>query len=232
MNMSSRESKSTQTEEDVAAQPVDFQELSPKRHRRRQQLIAAATRVLTKHGYQGMTMQLLADEAEVSVGLAYKYFASKEEVLSTVILDILSEYRHDLPAVMASRQNPVAKLAAGFDAYCQVVNRHVAGALLAYRESHRLDRATLEQVKALEVETTGLLQAAVQHGQEQGVFVSCDSFLIAYDMVMVAHMWALKHWSLSPRISIHEFVQKQLGFFLRVLIKPELQSNYLELFAD
>lgn len=204
---------------------------SPQKQKRRQQLIDAAAKVFAKQGYHGMTMQHLADEASVSVGLAYRYFSSKEEVLATVILDILEDYQRDLPLVMQARRNPVAKLAAGFEAYCRVVDRHLGGALIAYRDSAELDRETIERVKALEIQTTDLLADAIRLGQEEGILEDCDPFLVAYDLIIVAHMWSLKHWALAKRMTIHEFIQRQLTLFLRGLVKPALHAQYLDVFG-
>lgn len=207
------------------------QDASPQRQKRRRQLVEAAGRVFARLGYHGMTMQHLADEAGVSVGLAYRYFPSKEQVLSTVILDILEDYQRDLPLVMAARRNPVAKLASGFEAYCRVVDRHIGGALIAYRDSGELNRETIERIKELEMQTTDLLAEAIRAGQEEGILEPCDTFLVAYDLIIIAHMWSLKHWALSKRMTVHEFIQRQLDLFLRSLVKPEFRDQYLDLFA-
>src|SRR5674476_633361 len=42
--------------------------------RRRREVREAATRVMTATGYHGMSMQAVADEAQMSVGLIYSYF--------------------------------------------------------------------------------------------------------------------------------------------------------------
>lgn len=76
--------------------------------------------------------------------------------------------------------------------------------------------------------TTDLLADA---GQEEGIFEPCDSFLVAYDLVIIAHMWALKHWTLGKRMIVHEFIQRQLDLFLRSLVKPGLRVQYLDVFA-
>ena len=207
------------------------QEASPQRQKRRRQLIEAAARVFARLGYHGMTMQHLADEAGVSVGLAYRYFSSKEQVLSTVILDILEDYQRSLPLVMAARRNPVAKLAAGFEAYCLVVDRHIGGALIAYRDSGELNKETIDRIKELEIHTTDLLAEAIRDGQQEGILEPCDSFLVAYDLIIIAHMWALKHWALGKRMTVHEFIQRQLDLFLRSLVKPELRAQYLDVFS-
>ena len=55
---------------------------------RRRQLLDAAVAVMERTGFHQMSMQALADEAQVSVGLFYKYFGSKEDILLAAIVDL------------------------------------------------------------------------------------------------------------------------------------------------
>jgi AcrR family transcriptional regulator len=52
-----------------------------KAERTREQIVAAAMRLFREQGYQGTTMRAVAAEAGVSVGNAYYYFSSKEELI-------------------------------------------------------------------------------------------------------------------------------------------------------
>ena len=58
---------------------------------RRQQICDAAIRVFGKKGFHTSTMDSVAEEAEVSVGLIYKYFKDKDDLLYASILGLLEE---------------------------------------------------------------------------------------------------------------------------------------------
>ena len=53
--------------------------LTPKGERTREHLLDTALRLFTSAGYEATTMRDIAAAAECSLGLAYRYFASKEE---------------------------------------------------------------------------------------------------------------------------------------------------------
>jgi len=55
--------------------------------RRRQEILAAATRLFTTLGYGGTTMQAIAEEAEFSVGYLYRHFPGKEELLREIMAE-------------------------------------------------------------------------------------------------------------------------------------------------
>jgi AcrR family transcriptional regulator len=59
----------------------DPQRRTPKSERTRQQIVAAALKLFREQGYQGTTMRAVAASAGVSVGNAYYYFSSKEELI-------------------------------------------------------------------------------------------------------------------------------------------------------
>jgi TetR/AcrR family fatty acid metabolism transcriptional regulator len=54
---------------------------------RREELLTAAVRVFARKGYHTCRVSDIADEAGVSHGLVYHYFASKDEVLETIFRD-------------------------------------------------------------------------------------------------------------------------------------------------
>lgn len=207
-------------------------ERSQRLERRRRQLLDAAARVMERDGYFTVTMQDIATEAGVSVGLTYQHFESKEDVLANVIIEILEEYHRELPSAMKPHANPVTRLAAGFSAYCQIVNRRRGGAVLAYRESKTLRGIQLERVKQLELDSTGFLAEAVAEGQQAGLFIDGDPMFHAYHFVMVAHMWALKHWFLARRMTVYDYIHQQTAFILRSLIRDEHHAQYLSLFES
>ena len=64
---------------------------------RSRQLLGAAARVLEREGSQAVSMQAIAAEAEVSVGLIYRYFGGKDELLLAVILDVLDDFATSVP---------------------------------------------------------------------------------------------------------------------------------------
>ena len=53
--------------------------LGPKAARTRARILSSALRLFAERGYEATTMRDVAREAEASVGLAYRYFGSKDE---------------------------------------------------------------------------------------------------------------------------------------------------------
>ena len=94
---------------------------------------------MQQSGFHAMSMQSVADEARVSVGLIYQYFGNKEDLLRGVVVDILEDFRDEIPKALASAgEDPVERLKTAFRACCQVVDAKRAAVNLTYRESKTL----------------------------------------------------------------------------------------------
>lgn len=185
---------------------------------RRRQLLDAAAGVMQATGYHAMSMQLLADRADVSVGLIYQYFGGKEEVLRAVIQDILKDFRVEVPAeVDRAGLSPIARLTVGIRAFCEVIDAKRPGAMLAYREMQTLPAGDVEQLKTVERETTEPIRRAIQDGIDAGVFRRVDVELAVHNVLMTAHGWALKHWNLRPRLTLADYVAQQTEWILAAL---------------
>jgi AcrR family transcriptional regulator len=183
--------------------------------RRRREVREAATRIMIATGYHGMSMQAVADEAKMSVGLIYSYFGGKEELLQSVIVDILDEFRVRVPESMArAGSDPVDRLRQGFQAFCTIIDEKHEGALLTYRESQTLPASGQQEILRLELETTEPFRQAVEDGIKSGVFRPVDADLVTHNLKMAAHSWALKHWHLAPRMTLQEYIDRQLELTL------------------
>jgi AcrR family transcriptional regulator len=65
--------------------------LTPKARRTRERILEAALELFAERGYEATTMRDVAREAGVSLGLAYRYFASKEEFALALYMRLAEE---------------------------------------------------------------------------------------------------------------------------------------------
>src|ERR671910_1459502 len=65
--------------------------LTPKARRTRERILEAALALFADRGYEATTMRDVAREAGASLGLAYRYFASKEEFALALYMRLAEE---------------------------------------------------------------------------------------------------------------------------------------------
>ncbi|OBB84054.1 TetR family transcriptional regulator [Mycobacterium colombiense] len=212
---------------DYSELPVEEAVRAARAGSRRRQVLDAAVKVMGRNGFHRMSMQDLAAEANVSVGLIYKYFGSKEDLLLATIVRIQDVFRDQLaPVIQAAGDDVVDQLTAGVRRYIEIVDENLDGVVLTYRESRTLGAPGRAQIKDLEIATAAPLRAVIEAGIAQGVFRRVDVDLTVFDIMLLAHGWALKHWHFGPIYSIDQYIALQTRHVLTGLIADDRRTDY------
>ncbi|ACV77291.1 TetR/AcrR family transcriptional regulator [Nakamurella multipartita] len=191
--------------------------------RRRRQILDAATEVMSTTGFHATSMQAVAERAGISVGLIYQYFGNKDELLVAVIVDILEDFRDQVPAAIAAAgEDPVDRFGAAFRICCQVVEAKREAVTLTYRESRTLPADGLERIKDLELQTAEPIRQAVADGIDAGVFRAVDARLVVHNVLLLAHAWALKHWNLARFLTLDQYIEQEWALLL-ASVSPRAQ---------
>ena len=174
-----------------------------------------------------MSMQDLADEAKVSVGLIYKYFGGKEDLLlATIVGSWMCSAINWHRVIAAAGDDVVDQLTAGVRRYVQIVDENLDGVVLTYRESRTLGAPGRAQIKDLEIASAAPLRAVIEDGIAQGIFRAVDVDLIVFDIMLLAHGWALKHWHFGTIYSIDQYIALQTRHVLTGLITDDRRADY------
>jgi AcrR family transcriptional regulator len=56
-----------------------------RRDRRKAEIVRTATELLSEHGYQGMSLEDVAEQTDIAKATLYHYFASKDELVAAVL---------------------------------------------------------------------------------------------------------------------------------------------------
>ncbi|MSP97842.1 MAG: TetR/AcrR family transcriptional regulator [Betaproteobacteria bacterium] len=188
---------------------------------RREQIINAATRLFSRQGYYGTTLQHIAREAAISVGLIYQYFRDKDDVLFLTLKRVLETYEREIPAALKGVEHPLARLCTAIGAYCRVVDRLRDATVLTYRstKSLRADRRTF--IKQGETRTNRLLEGCLRACIVAGHMHPVNDSLLVYQYVHFSHAWALKQWAHRGRYSLGDYVDEGI----KLLVEPYLTDK-------
>jgi AcrR family transcriptional regulator len=188
---------------------------------RRQQIVQAAVKLFSEQGYYNTTIQAIAREAGISVGLIYQYFRDKDDVLFLTLKLVLETYEKEIPLALEGIEHPVERLTVALGAYCRVVDRLRDATVLTYRstKSLRADRRIF--IKEGETRTNRLLDACVRSCIAGGYMNPLNDHLLVYQYVLFAHAWALKAWAFRDRYSRDEYVAEGI----KLLVEPFLTEK-------
>lgn len=82
------------------------------RLRQRQDILNAAFDLFTEKGYHSVSMHEIAEKAEFAIGTLYKFFQSKEELYTALVLAKCGTFEELAEQVLGASNDPVAQLRA------------------------------------------------------------------------------------------------------------------------
>jgi len=142
--------------------------------RREQEILKAALRLFDGDDWQLVTIERIAQEAEIGKGTVYLHFPSKEDIYGRLALDFARQLLAKLQCIDAALP-VVARLSAAirivFDAH-RAGRRYQRIVDYCNREDfrRRLDEATRAELQRVDGEIMALIFAVLQDGIASGVF--------------------------------------------------------------
>jgi AcrR family transcriptional regulator len=200
--------------------------------KRRQQIVDAATKLFSDQGFYRTSIKDIAKKAGVSSGLIYLYVREKEDVLLLVLLQVVDAYAREIPGAIEGIVDPLARLVRAVEAYCQVVDRHRAATVLAYRSTKSLSLKRREMIQKREIETNEIIAGIIKDCMKAGTIRKFNVDVFTYQVVLLAHAWALKGWFFKSRLSLDDYITDNLDILLSGVLTPVGQRRYTELFGD
>jgi AcrR family transcriptional regulator len=194
--------------------------------RRRSEIVAAATELFSSQGFYRTTIKEIAKRAGMSAGLIYQYVREKEDVLLLVLFEVVDGYAREIPRALEGVEDPLDRLVATVDAYCRVVDWHPAATVLAYRSTKSLSRDRRRVIQAREIETNQLIGAAIADCIKARLVRKVNVDVLIYQIVLIAHGWALKSWYFKPRLSIDQYIDDSLDILLGGILTPTGEKRY------
>lgn len=196
---------------------VANQELVAERHA---QLVAAATQLFLQKGFHKTPVREIAAAVGWNMGTLYLYINQKEDVLHLISQAIMREL-YDGLARVEPRPTATETLRAAAEYFFRAVDRMRREIKLLYRESASLLPEHLEALKRSELQEREFLAGIIQRGIEAGEFQEVDPEFFAHDLIMLAHMWALKGWALRSVMTFEQYLERQLTIlFSQLLCDP------------
>jgi AcrR family transcriptional regulator len=135
---------------------------------KRRRILEAAIRVFAEHGYHGARVGDIAEDAGVAHGLLYHYFASKDDVLTTIFVENWGALIARFRAVEASDEPAPAKLEGIAKILLRTWRNDPALVTVMVREVARSQQL---QDRVHEVrEAFAIVQRVIEEGQATGAF--------------------------------------------------------------
>jgi TetR/AcrR family transcriptional regulator, cholesterol catabolism regulator len=185
----------------------------------RKKIIDAASILYAQKGFNATSIDEISEMAGVSLPVTHRYIKNKSEIMGMIMEDVLKMFQDNLMMMIKGIDDPGEQLAIAINIYFKVIDQQREKALLIYQKSNSLDKATKSHIMQLEVDVNNIFARIIKEGMEYGIFKRVDSDLMAYNIIILAHMWVLKQWHFKHRLSLERYLQFQLAAIMDALKK-------------
>ncbi|MDH6131913.1 AcrR family transcriptional regulator [Kitasatospora sp. MAA4] len=194
----------------TTASPPAHLTLTPRQAERRRRILAAATVLACRGGYEAVQMREVAEAASVALGTLYRYFPSKVHLLVAVMQDQLGRLLDQVRRHPPTGEDPAVRVADALTGAFHALQRQPQLAEAMVRALSFADRSVSVEVDEVSKLTSAIILHAIGRtdGPDEGQRAAVR---------VIEHTWhsALVAW-LSGRASLDE-VRADLSTAARLL---------------
>ncbi|HEV8712601.1 MAG TPA: TetR/AcrR family transcriptional regulator [Candidatus Binatia bacterium] len=148
------------------------------------ELLDAACRVVARHGFQGATVDRVAEEAKIAKGTVYLYFHNKDELLKAAIEQGIENFTSQIRAEVAQVKAPLDKVRRFVEASLELSDAHrdFFKTLLLERNFLAASPNHPEAAQMLDLYLAHIhfIEQIIQEGVHDGVFRSHNTEAAAF----------------------------------------------------
>ena len=177
---------------------------------------AAAVKLIERHGFEAMSLRMLADAVGLQAGSLYNHIDSKEALLFELLGSIMTELLEELERRLAGLDDPAAQLDAFVALHLDFHTRRKAEVFIGNMELRSLSPKRRRQVVALRDRYERRLRAIIERGNAEGRFRAPDPALAASALIAMLTGPA-SWWRPGGRLSAAELAERYRGFAFALL---------------
>lgn len=187
-----------------------------KAEQRKEQLVAVATRVFAKYGYDATTTAAIAKAAGVTEPILYRHFGSKQEFFVAITRSVSQSTLKNWATTIKKTSDPAQQL--------REIARHFTEHLKELSDEYRVihnaittsrDRKVLKVLREHYRQMEEFFSQIIAAGQNKGVFRQMNSKTPCWHLINTGIGYAMVTLNLSPFATFD--VEEAIEFILRGL---------------
>jgi len=160
--------------DDISTRPVSDR-VQRKRGRRIQEILTAAAELFGERGYDGVSLEDVAERLDVAKSSLYYYFSSKDELVTAAIESLGDEWTSRLEDLLARTEGtPAQRLHALIHEHATIAVHDYPAALRLFLEPREWPDAQHDRIKELRRRHDALFRRLVEDGIDDGSFRVID----------------------------------------------------------
>ena len=193
---------------------------------RREQLTAAAYKVVSQKGYSNFTIADVAHEAGLSVGLVLYYFKNKQELLLHVFKETQNNVRKNLLAELDKAPDSLGKLEIFIDQSFLLFQREKDYFYLLFEFWTEINRNEhiKKMVRRLYQAYREELSVILREGMQKKVFAEMDIQYTTTLCVSIVQHTIIQHLIDDTAFDFNEYAQRIKIFIIGIILRNAVEG--------
>lgn len=169
---------------------------------KKQTILDKAAALIARKGFDQATMMDVAQACGTSKSHIYHYFPSKEDLLHAIVLDHITRQAADLVRIVDLPLPAEDRFSQFVESFVQGAARERDEHLILMNDLKYLPKAQLQEVRALEVQMTELLEGLLHEinpGLMQADGMRKPYALLLFGMMIWTFSWYRRRGPITPR---------------------------------
>ncbi len=170
---------------------------------RKEEIIRAASILFKEKGYSAVTMRDLAKAMGIKAASLYNHIQSKQEILSTIIIDLAEEFTNGMNQIVTSDKNATEKLENIISLHIDVTLRNSDGLASLNNDWMHLEEENLQYFEKMRQDYEESFRDIVKKGIEEKEIKSFNVEIIVFSTLSTLrtlYLWYPKQNNIDASI--------------------------------
>jgi len=193
---------------------------------RRNMIAEGALKLFLEKGYERTTMREIGKACGMTHGNLYNYVGSKKDIRHLILMrDIEGDTRLKNFRRKLGNASYVKVLGECIAEFLRGMDRMTEPLLFFDREVYKFSREERRIALDAEVAIVYFFEDLIREGIEAEEFQVCNPILLAHDILMYGHDWAVRRWFLKQHVTLEEYTKEHVRLVLELVTTKTNQTN-------
>ena len=216
----------------VSKRPVGRPRANGKAQLTRDALLQAAAKLITRNGYTGTSIRMIAAELDITTASIFNLYPSKEKLLNSLIIESTKPFLSFYQELNALEFSPAVALYKSIVEEAKTVGSFDRDYVSIFNLPE-MRRPEFAEVQAVRKKMVGHYRQLIEQGQANGEFVLCDLAWTAEQIFQLTETGASVDEALKS-LTAEDGAKSTADFCLRGLLADpavlmEIQSKYAQI---
>ncbi|MFB4162481.1 TetR family transcriptional regulator [Alteribacillus sp. JSM 102045] len=184
--------------------------------KKKEEILRSASKIISRRGYEGATMEDIAAELLMTKGALYYYFASKEELLYECHTLILSEASKKLEDIYEAETSSIEKMKRAITFHIEIAITEKETFNMIIKPGLTFSDEHISMILKQRDEYAGIFDKIIQQGMERGEFTVQEKKM-ARMIILGAMNWIQQWYSPKGDKNKDEIANAYADYLLKML---------------